>query len=145
MENIWSRKHSECRKCGKNVIPHKALGYCKNCYELSKGYKWQKEYRVKNLDAIRKYQAEKARTAYKLGIWKRYDDTVLKKLAERDGRKCKMCSVTENLTIEHIIPRCVGGGNALDNLEILCKTCNIKTYHRLVKTALIFYFKNKMQ
>ena len=57
--NKWARKHSCCNKCKTIEIPHKALGLCKTCYESSKGYIWQKQYREKNIDAVRKWQREK--------------------------------------------------------------------------------------
>jgi 5-methylcytosine-specific restriction protein A len=67
---------------------------------------------------------------------------LMKKLCDRDGRKCKKCGSLEKLTIQHIIPRCLGGGHDISNLEILCFTCNIQDYHLLVKKALKFYFEN---
>ena|SRR3990167_7085914 len=146
MNNTWARKYSECKKCGETSSPHKALGFCKKCYEASKGYIWQKKYREDNLVLIRKNQREKAKIAYKLGIWKRYpkNKKILNKLALRDGRRCRKCGTETGLTIEHKIPRCVGGKNNLENLEILCKSCNVKAYHQLIKEALKLYFKDKM-
>ena len=49
--------------------------------------------------------------------------------------------IVEDLTIQHIIPRCIGGKTNYENLEILCFKCNIQDYHLLVKKALEFYFK----
>lgn len=137
MKNIWSRKHSRCKSCGGIDNPHKALGYCKNCYEASKGYIWQKQYRAKNIDAVRKWQRghphKSTRTA-KRKLW-------LKRLSDRDGAKCRKCGTKNNLTIEHKIPRCIGGKWTLENLEILCLKCNLSEYHALVKKALTLYFK----
>ena len=45
-------------------------------------------------------------------------------LAERDGLHCKHCLATEHLSIDHIIPVIRGGTNELENLQILCRTCN---------------------
>ncbi len=63
----WATKHSECKRCHKTQYPHKALGYCKNCYDASKGYKWQKNYRKNNLALVKEYQRKKAKEDYYLG------------------------------------------------------------------------------
>ena len=46
---------------------------------------------------------------------------------DRDGRLCRYCGTDEEpLHIDHIIPRKVGGTHDLDNLQVLCKMCNLK-------------------
>ena len=46
---------------------------------------------------------------------------------DRDGRICRYCgSDEEPLHIDHIIPRKVGGTHDLDNLQVLCKACNLR-------------------
>jgi 5-methylcytosine-specific restriction endonuclease McrA len=45
----------------------------------------------------------------------------------RDGRVCRYCgSDEEPLHIDHIIPRKAGGTHDLDNLQVLCKSCNLR-------------------
>ena len=45
----------------------------------------------------------------------------------RDGRQCRYCgSDEEPLHIDHIIPRKAGGTHDLDNLQVLCKPCNLR-------------------
>jgi 5-methylcytosine-specific restriction endonuclease McrA len=45
----------------------------------------------------------------------------------RDGRQCRYCgSDEEPLHIDHIIPRKAGGTHDLDNLQVLCKSCNLR-------------------
>ena len=46
---------------------------------------------------------------------------------DRDGRICRYCgSDEEPLHIDHIIPRKLGGTHDLENLQVLCKMCNLK-------------------
>jgi hypothetical protein len=47
-------------------------------------------------------------------------------IKKRDGEKCKMCGDTKRLEIDHITPLSKGGGDELDNLQILCKSCNTR-------------------
>jgi len=46
------------------------------------------------------------------------------KVAQRDGKGCMACETTENLTLDHILARRLGGGNHINNLMILCNKCN---------------------
>jgi len=140
---MWARKFSKCAQCYKTDIPHKALGFCKTCYEKSKGYIWQKTYRARNLETIRIRQRVRNKKSPNVHGLKSIKSRWMKRLIERDGEKCGNCGNKENLTLEHIIPQCVGGKYEEDNLRVLCLNCNIKTYHKLVKDALRFYFQNK--
>ncbi len=48
----------------------------------------------------------------------------VKSIYERDGYMCLACGTSDQLTLDHVIPISQGGHNILDNLQILCKTCN---------------------
>lgn len=51
---------------------------------------------------------------------------IRKKVFDRDGRICKHCGATEKLTLDHITPVIKGGANHIDNLQVLCNSCNSK-------------------
>ena len=53
-------------------------------------------------------------------------EEVRRQVKERD-RVCLACGcgVSKLLQVDHIIPRYVGGTNVLDNLQTLCRTCNV--------------------
>lgn len=40
------------------------------------------------------------------------------------GKSCAKCFSNEKLEIDHIIPKSLGGTDNIDNLQILCSTCN---------------------
>jgi hypothetical protein len=45
----------------------------------------------------------------------------------RAGGKCALCGKSkaeEPLEVDHIVPRSRGGGNGIENLQALCRTCN---------------------
>lgn len=47
-------------------------------------------------------------------------------IGRRDGFSCASCGNTANdLQIDHVMPVSKGGSNDLDNLQLLCRTCNI--------------------
>ena len=51
-------------------------------------------------------------------------------LVERDGAFCRMCGSESDLTIDHDIPVTAGGTNELENLSILCRSCNSRKSNR---------------
>lgn len=63
--------------------------------------------------------------ACKTDISKRHITNSIKKtIMERDNNECLNCGSTENLTIDHITPLSIGGGNDYNNLQTLCSSCN---------------------
>lgn len=52
---------------------------------------------------------------------------IIKKLFEQNGNKCAVCGreLTEDIvSIDHKLPRALGGSDDIDNLRLLCRTCN---------------------
>ena len=47
-------------------------------------------------------------------------------LAERDGYACANCGRKDNLTIDHVVPRRMGGTFSWQNLVCACHACNAK-------------------
>lgn len=42
----------------------------------------------------------------------------------RDGRRCTQCGAADDLTIDHVFPRALGGTHDEANLQTLCRSCN---------------------
>ena len=51
--------------------------------------------------------------------WRKIRQTVI----NRDGC-CQMCGTEERLSVDHIVPRHLGGDDNLTNLQVLCSSCN---------------------
>lgn len=55
---------------------------------------------------------------------------------QRDNFTCQACGRTPKdgvpLEVDHIVPRSLGGSNAIDNLQVLCKQCNIGKKNRVM-------------
>jgi len=56
------------------------------------------------------------------------------------GEKCVKCGINTNLTINHKIPKVIGGNDKLSNIEVMCGPCNSKEYAKIVKLALGKYY-----
>lgn len=57
-----------------------------------------------------------------------YNDPVKRvEVYERDNWTCQYCGEmvnSENVTLDHFVPQCQGGSNALENLRTACLMCN---------------------
>ena len=49
---------------------------------------------------------------------------VRKVVFERDGYRCKDCGGWSDLTVDHMLPRSLGGSDDPSNLQTLCRSCN---------------------
>lgn len=50
----------------------------------------------------------------------------------RDGAACVKCGAAKNLHFDHIIPLSKGGGDQAENVQLLCRDCNLAKGGRLV-------------
>jgi hypothetical protein len=55
----------------------------------------------------------------------RITEELRNEIFERDLYKCKACGNGKDLCIDHIIPFGKGGKTEKDNLQVLCKKCNL--------------------
>lgn len=49
----------------------------------------------------------------------------------RDGSVCATCGATEDLTLDHVWPESRGGGATVENLRVLCRSCNSRKGARM--------------
>lgn len=84
---------------------------------------WDRQRRQESrLDRLRKVRmhehalTEKRRT--------RIPEDVRASVWNRDNGRCVQCRSEEDLQFDHIIPVAKGGGNSIENIQILCGTCN---------------------
>ena len=76
--------------------------------------------------------SKETRHRHKEIVSSQYKKQRLRVLA-RDGHMCQLCGTTEEpFHIDHIIPRSKGGTSDLDNLQVLCKRCNLAKGSRSV-------------
>jgi 5-methylcytosine-specific restriction endonuclease McrA len=54
----------------------------------------------------------------------RISSPLRKRIFDRDGRVCVYCGSCENLSVDHILPKSLGGGDEEENLVTSCTLCN---------------------
>ena len=54
----------------------------------------------------------------------RIPDDVRAFVWERDDGSCVQCHADADLQFDHVIPVARGGGNSVDNVQVLCGDCN---------------------
>lgn len=73
------------------------------------------------------YYASKFTTPEGYKKWRRNQDfrsAQRNSIKQRDGYKCVLCGSTDKLQIDHILPIGLGGGNAIENGQTLCRSCH---------------------
>lgn len=63
-------------------------------------------------------------------------NTIRNRIFARDFAICNYCKSRDNLEIDHIIPISKGGNSTDDNLQVLCKNCNVLKLNNIVNHAL---------
>jgi hypothetical protein len=56
---------------------------------------------------------------------------IRRKVFKRDGKICKHCGVSKNLTLDHIFPVSKGGEDTMKNIQVLCRSCNSKKSNKI--------------
>jgi hypothetical protein len=78
----------------------------------------------------RELLVQRARTinsrAKKLGVVGIVDVDILTRVFEKYNKRCDKCGTVQNLVFDHTIPMYRGGSNTEDNLQILCRICNME-------------------
>lgn len=122
------------------IHPEKFAGYTKK-------YRAKEEVKMKRRIYQREYmRMVREKAPQKIKKWRSDSSHDIKKIwmvniGNRDGFFCKKCKTVNHLTLQHKVPKCIGGKYTYENLEILCLACNMNDYHELVKKALKFYFE----
>ena len=75
---------------------------------------------------------------------KNYKGTI-ERLIERDGAKCAYCGDDSNqLTIDHILPKSIVGDDNLENLQLLCAKCNSLKSNKIVTESQFLEFLSEL-
>lgn len=59
-------------------------------------------------------------------------------LYRRDGYRCQYCGhrqLTQELSIDHVLPRSLGGGTSWENCVLACLSCNVRKANRTPSEA----------
>lgn len=59
-------------------------------------------------------------------IYKKKINPTSKNILTRDKFTCQYCSRKTNLTIDHVVPKKLGGKSTWENMVACCQQCNIK-------------------
>jgi hypothetical protein len=68
-------------------------------------------------DTIDRYRNQRSRR------WSRHDCPAV---FARDNYACRYCGSTNDLSIDHVVPRAQGGGDGAENLAVACRSCNCR-------------------
>lgn len=124
----------------------RALAMCPETYQLYDLEKWMERSRDRTLPRERVIRTpnqdiEKPEiiilTDYK-GVPFTKVNFTKRNIYRRDQRLCQYCMEycsSEEITIDHIIPKSRGGGNSWTNCVTSCKTCNSKKADRTPKES----------
>jgi 5-methylcytosine-specific restriction endonuclease McrA len=58
-------------------------------------------------------------------------DDVKREVWDRDAGRCVRCRASDYLEFDHIIPHTRGGANTVNNVQLLCRKCNVLKSDRI--------------
>lgn len=64
-----------------------------------------------------------------------WDCSAYPAVMERDRETCRYCGTTDNITVDHVVPRCQGGTDHEANLVACCRSCNSRKGGRTPEQA----------
>jgi len=64
--------------------------------------------------------------------FRRIPTEVKNQVLARDGHRCVICGSSDGIHFDHIIPVSKGGDNTIDNIQILCKDCNLRMSNKIL-------------
>lgn len=123
-------KHTYCRLCQSER--HKDWKAANREKDLARMSEWKSENKERHrLESIRwrKENPERWKEIVRRKEYKRKGGGKLppgayKTLVKLYGESCLRCGAVDDLTIDHVTPIALGGKSNLDNLQILCRSCN---------------------
>lgn len=83
----------------------------------------------RRLRHLANHQAYRARRA---GTNDRFTAEELHRLFSQAEGICPACGRPAKLTVDHIVPLCVGGSNGVANLQAICARCNFRKGARVM-------------
>jgi hypothetical protein len=79
-------------------------------------------------EVVRKLSKELSETGRRQRA--RIPEYVLEAVFQRDRGQCVICGATDDLQFDHILHHSKGGADTVDNLRLLCRTCNQRRGNR---------------
>ena len=131
LQRVFPR--GSCELCGTEFtisFDYQRMGLCEECARRA-GAAYLKahagEYhRVLDPEGFEREQAERRRLRALRPPKKAISDTIRPKVFKRDGYRCKRCGSQQDLEPDHIVAEARGGPTTLENLQTLCRPCNLR-------------------
>ena len=122
-----------CTGCGISHLAKRSDTRCQPCKKVSRKLA-TKKYKQIHADKKREYE----RRTYSP---ERRKAKYLRKRSKHLSKSCDFCHTTENLTIDHIIPKALGGSEYFWNLRTLCMSCNSSRRHYMTEKDRTYLIK----
>lgn len=147
----WHHKWGLCKKC--SIINTRKIKakYKKSTKGRLTELRWRKNPIKKEIDkksrqtprskhlAVLRSQKQLKENKYAQESKKRTDRIYMSRTqgklrnwwAEQSANGCMKCGSFTGLGVDHIIPKSKGGGDGIDNLQVLCRVCNGKKGNKI--------------
>lgn len=124
----------ECRLCGEvfySEFKYQELGVCSTCV-CHLAHEWHMQHTggpsdtFSTREQVAEYYERSQRGGFKGYQKAPIPGRLRKEVMERDAYRCKHCGDHRDLQVDHVHPESKGGATTLENLQVLCKPCNMK-------------------
>lgn len=100
--------------------------YCDILNSITGELEYISEFALSNYEDYKEHHPSEIYIAYNKNNYtpRKPDKKMVSHLLTKNDYKCTQCNSTDNLQIDHIFPYSKGGKTVINNLSVLCSSCN---------------------
>lgn len=94
--------------------------------KIDKRYRASSKGRMKAVERVSRYVKENSHALFRKRLGQTAPYRRLRQEMIEIYKNCQHCGTDQDLTLDHIVPTSHGGNHSRENIQVLCRSCNVK-------------------